>query len=202
MSSLEETHATRSARPATPSTRRETQPARTFNMVEIALAVAVIGIGIAGIVALFPIGMNASRDAIAESYAADTSEQFLHMFAGMAKNNWSALTAWPDNRPYVITGTESNNWTALAENGNIERHTVENGVFRVTQRTAASTDFEGVFRVWKSPLSYNYWDGSSWQSKSIDMESAVAINLEVSWPCRAPYAARQKSFFYLEVFRP
>ena len=51
---------------------------RVFNMIEITLALGVIGIGVASILVLFPIGLGASRDAMAETYAANVADQFLH----------------------------------------------------------------------------------------------------------------------------
>ncbi|HRU02447.1 MAG TPA: hypothetical protein P5239_12180, partial [Victivallales bacterium] len=59
-----------------------------FNMVEIALALAVIGIGIAGVMALFPVGFNSVRDAMAENYSADIAEEFLAQISRECKNDW------------------------------------------------------------------------------------------------------------------
>ena len=42
-----------------------------FNMVEIALAMAIIAIGLSGILVLFPVGINASKSAIADNNLAD-----------------------------------------------------------------------------------------------------------------------------------
>lgn len=49
-----------------------------FNMIEIALALGVIGIGVVSIFVLFPVGFGATRDAMAETYAANVADQFLH----------------------------------------------------------------------------------------------------------------------------
>ena len=48
-----------------------------FNMVEIALATAVIAIGISSILVLFPIGINATRAAIEENCYSDAVETLL-----------------------------------------------------------------------------------------------------------------------------
>ena len=50
-----------------------------FNLIEILLALGVIAIGICSIMVLFPVGANASRDAIMEEYAAASAEQMLNM---------------------------------------------------------------------------------------------------------------------------
>ena len=44
-----------------------------FNMVEIMLAVIVIALGIAGTFVLFPVGVNANKDATAENNIADVA---------------------------------------------------------------------------------------------------------------------------------
>jgi len=64
-----------------------------FNLVEVALAIAVAGIGIAGGMALFPVGMNASRDAMAENYCGDTAEQLMSYISAYCKNDWAG-TIW------------------------------------------------------------------------------------------------------------
>ena len=45
-----------------------------FNMVEVALAMAIIAIGLSGILVLFPVGINASKSAIADNNLADIAE--------------------------------------------------------------------------------------------------------------------------------
>ncbi|MCF6175047.1 MAG: hypothetical protein L3J71_04730 [Victivallaceae bacterium] len=48
-----------------------------FNMIEIALAIAIIAFGMSSILVLFPVGLNASRDSMADNYSADAVEQFV-----------------------------------------------------------------------------------------------------------------------------
>ena len=50
-----------------------------FTLIEITLAIGIVAIGMAGVMALFPIGLNASRDAIGDNYSSSISEQFLHI---------------------------------------------------------------------------------------------------------------------------
>ena len=62
-----------------PSVRPQ-RAASGFNMIEIVLALAVIAVGVISILGLFPVGMAASRDAMAIDYAANAADQFLHQF--------------------------------------------------------------------------------------------------------------------------
>ena len=50
---------------------------RRYNLVEVILALGVVAIGVVSIMALFPIGANASRDASMETYAANVSDEML-----------------------------------------------------------------------------------------------------------------------------
>ena len=156
---------------------------RFFNMVECALALAVVAIGVVSIVALFPVGMNATRDAIADSYAADAADLFLHYQAGRLKTSWSntsgilikSSTPPPTGSPVTIPGTSTTMVDGL------------NGAILIQQ----GTDFSGLFRIWRSNI-----------VSTIPQNIAVGLNLEVSWPAQAPYLKRQRALYYLEVFNP
>ncbi len=50
---------------------------RLFNLIEVTLSIAIIGIGMVGIMSLFPVGLDASRQSVAENYAADAADLFL-----------------------------------------------------------------------------------------------------------------------------
>ncbi len=48
-----------------------------FNMIEIVLAMAIIAFGMTSILGLFPVGINASQNAIANNCGSDAVEQFM-----------------------------------------------------------------------------------------------------------------------------
>ena len=56
-----------------------------FTMVEVTMAIGVIAIGMMGIMALFPIGFQAARDAIGDNYSSDLADQFLQVIAMQCK---------------------------------------------------------------------------------------------------------------------
>jgi len=58
-----------------------------FNMIELTLAMGAIAVGVISILALFPIGLNASRDSVARSYASNSAEEFLNYYSNMLKQN-------------------------------------------------------------------------------------------------------------------
>jgi type II secretory pathway pseudopilin PulG len=63
-----------------------------FNMIEVTLAIAIVGLGIAGIMSLFPVGLNATRDAVGDNYAADSAEDFLNYISQAAQADWTIIT--------------------------------------------------------------------------------------------------------------
>jgi hypothetical protein len=67
-----------------------------FNIVEIALALAIVGIGMASILALFPVGISASRNAIGNTLASQVSEEFMGYIQARAEHsqaNYDAILA-------------------------------------------------------------------------------------------------------------
>ena len=61
-----------------------------FNMVEIALAIAIIAIGISAILVLFPIGINATRAAMDENSSTDVAEYIANFVRGKHLARWKA----------------------------------------------------------------------------------------------------------------
>ena len=59
-----------------------------FNMVEIALAMAIIAIGLSGILVLFPVGINASKSAIADNNLADIAEYIMGYLQARCNEEW------------------------------------------------------------------------------------------------------------------
>ncbi len=62
-----------------------------FNMVEVALALAVLGIGISSILVLFPVGINANRSAIADNNLADIAEYMMGYLRAGCAAEWTAI---------------------------------------------------------------------------------------------------------------
>lgn len=72
-----------------------------FNMVEIALALAVLAIGISSILVLFPVGINANRSAIADNNLADISEYLMGYLRAGCAAEWAKIAADKNNAPNV-----------------------------------------------------------------------------------------------------
>lgn len=65
-----------------------------FTMVEIALAILVVGIGLLAVFSLFPTGMTFNRQAIDDTYAAMFAEEVFYGYRAQASANpWSHITS-------------------------------------------------------------------------------------------------------------
>lgn len=86
-----------------------------FNMVEIALAMAIIAIGLSGILVLFPVGINASKSAIADNNLADIAEYIMGYLQAGCNADWIWLAENPTPVTYpftdtLATETDKENW--------------------------------------------------------------------------------------------
>lgn len=175
---------------------------KSFTLIEITLALGVIAVGVVAILGLFPVGSNATRDAIGFTHAAESADNFLQLVENYAQEDWTFLDSIPDSKP-TDSGTHA---PPLGDTGETGSHgTVHtlgaNGLYQVLSfhdsdltdnvlGNDAIVDFNGVVSVWKeeSPVTSN-------------QDIAVLLKAEVSWPAQRPYDAREKEIYALELFK-
>ena len=157
-----------------------------FNMVEIMLAVIVIALGIAGTFVLFPVGVNANKDATAENCLADIAQYTDAVVRalllqgsnsprqgfreGFVTNHLSAQDPVPAAAANPADLNDETTWTAsiLSSNGPriLRQHSSARGVFLYRQLSGNASDpvvdFAAVVRV--------YLDGNSYNSNVFDNE--------------------------------
>lgn len=63
-----------------------------YNLVEITLAMAVVGIGIAGIMALFVPALDSSRESVAENYSSQVATTLLSYIQRFKRSNWTSTS--------------------------------------------------------------------------------------------------------------
>lgn len=73
-----------------------------FNMVEVALAMAIIAIGLSGILVLFPVGINASKSAIADNNLADIVEYIMGYLQARCNEEWIKNANNPPTDPNAL----------------------------------------------------------------------------------------------------
>lgn len=196
-----------------------------FTLVEILLALGVVVIGICSIMVLFPVGANATRDASMETYAANSVEELLNGLKYKLQNGeWDAFVGDSGSIPDLgdteviddnFTGTKEN-FDSLTESSDWEdvnintksgfyKYKSDGNVFQLVSYKDTSkelsedkVDFRAIARLAKSKLNTASYSSSG---VIIDYGDAVCIHVEVSWPAEAPFEARQKSYYLMEVFK-
>ena len=184
-----------------------------FNMIELTLAIAVVGIGMTAIMALFPLGFQASRDAIGDNYASYSADEIISYLAKAAQANWSAVINTADDNGYIQselysriadTNTDSpGNWNHITNIGSIyiTGGLVVDGqkIFGISQGSTSVVDFSAHARVWKSQIT-GIWIFSQ-NAPPIPYNNAARLNIEISWPVEKPYSQREKRYYSVELFR-
>ncbi len=163
----------------------------SFNMVEIILAMVIILVGVLSMMALFPVGGEATQSAIGRNNAGDAGDQFLRYFSSKVKTRWAITNVLPMSKPGPDEGDV--NWQSIDASGvlsgthsgvegiqffynDIDNDSKfdykyesptdlsrdETGLFMIVQRTAENVeDFAGVIRVWKTAATYSSYDTQS-----------------------------------------
>ena len=165
-----------------------------FNMVEVALALAVIGIGITSIMVLFPVGINANKAAIADNNTADVAEYLLGYVQMRINDDFRKLLNMSSG--------------LLSPSGD---------VFRYEQKSFVNdeevVDFSAEARLWAEDVKIEYRDWAQAGSPYTRGTLAVSDNyerlvyLELSWPADVPYKKgsdylRERRLFVLDIFNP
>ena len=189
-----------------------------FNLIEVTLAIAVVGIGIAGVMSLFPVGVQASRDAIGDNYAADSVEQVLVYLASASQNNWASYISsdGTDNgtiKEYASASVITDASITLPldtdriANTNLFSTSLGNDVFCIKQPATGNADFVAHVKLWKAPISNMTIAGVSgitlpyFQTVAGYNVGAARIYAEVSWPVQKPYSKRTKRVYAVELFK-
>lgn len=185
-----------------------------FNLVEVALAIAIVGLGITGIISLFPVGIKATNDAIGENYSSFVANRFLGYLARMCNNpaksyGTSTRDFWeeyispapdveiPDEIPLEADETSATFESSPIEGGIFSSDNP--GLYRIKQGSSSYTDFHATIRVWKSQIENMYIYNVNYPA--IPYDYAVALNIEISWPVEKPYSIREKKYYRIEIFR-
>ena len=167
---------------------------RFFNMVEITLALAVVGIGITGIMAMFPPAIQASRDSIAENYSADAASLFLSSYENWLRQgaNWPATVLAAD----VVADLP-------LEDGSSWSTEIFPGVYSFTGKPRifgikSGSDFTAEVRVWTTQINDFFWMNNT---VNIPVSSALRLHIEISWPASRKFDFREKRYYSKDVFK-
>jgi len=191
---------------------KDMKTTKPFNMIEITLALGIIAIGVVAVLGLFPIGAAAGRDAIAETYAAETANQLMSWLEFKFRDTGTDWATFRDTLPSSEPTEADFDATAqTGTGGTIFRGTTSgsaNGTYKViryvdvggtAEEYDAGTDildFDSAVRVWRSSVSIDTASGTV----AVGSDYAVQLNIEVSWPYQLDYADRNIAEYNLELF--
>jgi len=203
-----------------------------FNLIELMLALGVIVVGLVSVMALFPIGASANRDAMAENYSAQAAEQMLSTIAfHMRSHNkiWELAITAPKGIP-VQPGDGSDSDSAIQTDGEDIQKMIEEQVEPYFKDGTACTFLSDTDKnpIYSRVADY-YSKGFRIQNTGgaagavTDFEGMVALwhepirlgsagtahpeisttlHIEISWPARVAYERRRKARYSLQVFNP
>ena len=164
-----------------------------FNLIEVTMAIAIVGIGIAGVMALFPPAIEANKAANNQNYIGLVSDSFLgYLESNYLKNfNRVANTVSPSKvEPSVTfwTGTK----TSLSSSGFPGLYSTSNSnVFAIE---SADGSVNALITMWQSgTIPVDGFTGS-------DTDKVRRVYIEASWPAALPYANREKKLYVYDVF--
>ena len=185
--------------------------AQRFNLVEIVIALGIVAIGVTAVMGFLPMGLNASRDAIADNYAADSGDQLLHYLSSTIQEDWSQLDNFGSTPPNVAAGSgDLTTWTVITGTNIYTKDYVGKTVYRILQQTddidgigTTVVDFDAMVRIWKTPTKAWEYNGSDFvDTEDSTYAKRALLNLEISWPAVVNFGARRKTYYALEVNKP
>lgn len=172
---------------------------RRFNLIEITMAIAVVGIGIAGIMALFPPALNANKSAVNFSFASNIIEEIAALVEDLGDQNWSSL-ALPTSKPTYDTNDQSYDFTGSGINGYPGIYAISNGKYAVK---SADDSFKGLAMVWSTTLPSSDDLGKTTLTNEGDAAAnCKRVYIELSWPLQIPEQQREKRTYIIDLYNP
>ncbi len=191
-----------------------------FNLIELTLAIAVVGIGIASIMALFVPAIDSTKNAIADNYAPDVVNTFVaYLTASLKRDNTSWNNGmnssssifyggkiYKESEPFDTKELENITYDPVKEwspvnnfKGLYTTHT--KGVFGVKTE---GEEFAGHLCVWVEEI-HDLYNPKTENYQTIPTSGstpqAVRIYFELSWPAGNPsYETRERRLYSIELF--
>ncbi len=74
-----------------------------FSLIEIAIALMVIAVGMLGVLSMFPVGLEQNERSLEETYSAMFAQEVFSGLKAYAESNWANLASF--NVPFSLTNT-------------------------------------------------------------------------------------------------
>ena len=162
-----------------------------FNLIEVTMAIAIVGIGIAGVMALFPPAIEANKVANNENYLGIVSSSFLGYLENNFLNNFSSVTSLGSTKIEPAETLWTGAKTSLSDKGFPGLYTTGNA--SVFAAESADGTVNALIAMWQS-------GAAAPDSYSTNASDSRRVYVEVSWPAALPYANRTKKLYIYDVF--
>ena len=173
-----------------------------FNLIEVTMAVAVVGIGIAGVMALFPPAIEANKNADFQNFTGTVVNNVAAFLTYRLKRDWSTFTGGLSTSKSESLDTQANTsaWEEIPNFNGLFYATSDQKIDRLGIRTQDKSIAAHV-QIWKDNghMSTGYFDKTEVTFSSADR---VRIVVELSWPVHVAYADREKQEFVYEFNKP
>ena len=167
-----------------------------FNLIEITMAIAIVGIGIAGVMALFPPAIEANKAANNENYLGIVSNSFLGYLENQVLSDFSQFKSGGSFNSFTSRPATDDLWknkSSSSISGFPGLYTVSghNNVFAVESADGTVT---ALIAVWHN-------NAAAPDSYSTNANDSRRVYVEVSWPAAVPYASRTKKLYIYDIFK-
>ena len=164
-----------------------------FNLIEVTMAIAVVGIGIAGIMALFPPAIEANKAANNQNYLGIVAESFLGYLENTILSDFSKVSSMGSTKLEPAPTLWTTGKTSLSGQGFPGLYKTTNG--SVFAAESADGSVNALIALWQS--GNNAISGFT----ASDNTKVRRVYVEVSWPAGQPYASREKKLYIYDVFK-
>lgn len=176
-----------------------------FNLVEIALAIAILAIGVTSVLTLFPVGFDRTKHSIADNYCSESANSLFAHIARVARDKgWNIIENLPTERPTdssLDNDIKLGDWSNEAE-GNIYTDVSDkDGIYGIKVKTGDYVDFSGIVYIWKTAVGKVRVGNDTVEfGTASNNDTCVAINVKIDWPAQKPASARNTNRYYFELF--
>ena len=176
-----------------------------FNLIEIALAIAIIAVGMSSVLVLFPAGLNAVNSAAADNSAPDAVQYLAGYVESCIRHEWNSSGASRTSNTVTNLLTTkpdaAENWNSTPITDTPIYTSSTNGLFKYEQTHMVNSqpvvDFAAAARVWRQ----DNFIAVPGQSAPVPMPGgSVTIFIEVSYPLEKPYDERDKQIYRLDLY--
>lgn len=164
-----------------------------FNLIEITMAIAVVGIGLAGILVLFPPAIEANRVANNENYIGGIVETVQSFTENHVRQDWTKINDFPTSG--TVPDKENTFppvWTAQPGFPGLYTVNAANGIYGIKSDDNTICMHLRILRSTTHPVVANTDLATS--------SNSARLYIELSWPVIVPHEKRETRFYVFDLY--